>query len=84
MSGRGEACPCESTRSQRCGTGDCRATSLAPTACACMCAQEGRPALPVGLQLIGRSLGEADLLHLGHVLEQTLDLQHPALPAPLA
>ena len=30
--------------------------------------------LPVGLQLIGRAFGEADLLELAHVFEQTVKL----------
>ena len=28
--------------------------------------------LPIGVQLIGRSFGEAELLHLAHTLEQTV------------
>ncbi len=35
--------------------------------------------MPVGLQLMGRSFGEADLLRVAHALERTL----PALPAPM-
>ena len=34
---------------------------------------EGRM-LPVGLQLVGRAFGEAELLELAHVFEQTLQL----------
>lgn len=30
-------------------------------------------ALPVGLQIIGRAFGEADMIHLGHIFEQTAD-----------
>lgn len=42
--------------------------------------QVGSSMLPVGLQLVGRSMGEAALLELGHVVEQTLALKAPALP----
>ncbi len=36
--------------------------------------------LPIGVQLIGRGFGETELLHLAHVLEQTvgfLDMHKP-------
>lgn len=29
------------------------------------------PALPVGLQIIGHAFGEADMIRLGHIFEQT-------------
>ena len=32
----------------------------------------GQP-LPVGLQIIGRAFGEADMISLGHIFEQTCD-----------
>jgi Asp-tRNA(Asn)/Glu-tRNA(Gln) amidotransferase A subunit family amidase len=41
---------------------------------------DGGPALPVGLQLIGRHMGEESLLHIAHVMEQTMDVQAPELP----
>lgn len=30
-------------------------------------------ALPVGLQIIGRAFGEAELIHTAHIFEQTAD-----------
>jgi aspartyl-tRNA(Asn)/glutamyl-tRNA(Gln) amidotransferase subunit A len=38
--------------------------------------------LPVGLQLVGRNMGEEGLLRLGYVLEQDLQLTMPPL-API-
>ncbi len=35
--------------------------------------------LPAGLQLIGREFDEAALLQLGHIIEQTLDVQRPTM-----
>ena len=35
-------------------------------------AATGRRRLPVGLQIVGRAFGEAELLELAHVFEQTL------------
>lgn len=40
--------------------------------------------LPVGMQLIGRAFGEADLLQLAHVYEQTAGVMAGARPAVYA
>lgn len=42
--------------------------------------EEGGKRLPVGLQIIGRAFGEADLLHVAHVFEQTADFAWGAPP----
>ena len=36
--------------------------------------------LPIGVQLIGRSFGEAELLHLAHTLEQTIGFSEKHKP----
>jgi Asp-tRNA(Asn)/Glu-tRNA(Gln) amidotransferase A subunit family amidase len=40
--------------------------------------------LPIGVQLIGRSFGEAELLHLAHILEQTVGFSDKHKPPALA
>ena len=42
--------------------------------CAWVDGGSGTSRLPVGLQMIGRAFGEADLLELAHVFEQTVTL----------
>lgn len=39
--------------------------------------------LPIGVQLIGRSFGEAELLHLAHTLEQTVGFSDKHKPPAL-
>jgi len=38
--------------------------------------------LPVGMDLLGRTFGESDLLSLGFAIEQTLKLRRPAFSTP--
>ena len=43
--------------------------------------EESGRRLPVGLQIIGRAFGEADLLHVAHVFEQTADFAGGSPPS---
>jgi Asp-tRNA(Asn)/Glu-tRNA(Gln) amidotransferase A subunit family amidase len=40
----------------------------------------GAPPLPLGLQIMGRAFGEAELLAAAHVVEQTLGLEARVSP----
>jgi aspartyl-tRNA(Asn)/glutamyl-tRNA(Gln) amidotransferase subunit A len=46
----------------------------------CGFTEDGGSVLPVGLQMVGRAFGEADLLQIAHAFEQTAEFARGHVP----